>query len=96
MFKNECCRQNSQGKFYWEKEKSLGSKDCMWTITASVYWSCSSMVTKDTTPLKPPGAWAEFYFKCTQQTIHDPWGPENIFTMISLSAPWQNGLYKQS
>ena len=30
---------------------------------SSVYWSCSSVVRKDATPLTPPRAWAELYFQ---------------------------------
>jgi len=30
---------------------------------ASVYWSCSSVVMHDATPLTPPSAWAELHFQ---------------------------------
>jgi len=39
------------------------------------YWSCSSTVIKDATPLTPIAHERDSIFKCKQHAIHDPRGP---------------------
>ena len=53
----------------WWKGKPSGSIACTWKQQPRFYWSCSSIVMNDATPLTPPSAWAElhitkvFYFE---------------------------------
>ena len=51
-------------------------------IAPSALLNCSIMVIKDFTPLTPPSARAELFFKCKQHTIHNPRGPANIYMYL--------------
>jgi len=55
----------SYGKHYvlnWWKGKPSGSIACTRKQQPRFYWSCSSVVMNDATPLTPPSAWAELHF----------------------------------
>ena len=47
----------------WWKGKPSGSKVCTRKQQPRFYWSCSSVVMNDDTPLTPPSAWAELHFQ---------------------------------
>jgi len=47
----------------WWKGKPSESIACTRTQQPRFYWSCSSVVMNDATPLTPPSAWAELYFQ---------------------------------
>jgi len=73
----------------WWKGKPSGSIACTRKQQPRFYWSCSSVVMNDATPLTPPSAWAELHFKCKQHTctLHDPWEPEKYdYTMMYYGA----------
>jgi len=46
-----------------KKGKPSGNKAWMRKQQPRFYWSCSSVVMKDATPLTPPSAWAELHFQ---------------------------------
>jgi len=50
------------GQLNWLKGKPLGSIAFTRTQQPRFYWSCSSVVMNDATPLTPPSAWAELHF----------------------------------
>ena len=87
--------QGDNSSFLWEiilnwwKGKPSGSIACTRKQQPRFYWSCSSVVMNDATPLTPPSAWAEAIFKCKQHTctLHDPWGPEQYLNYIKK---WTN------
>jgi len=56
------------------------------------YWIRSSVIMTDTTPLTPPNAWVELYFKKSKRhTIHDPGGPEKYnYTMMKYGRHFTN------
>ena len=54
---------NSCSKLNWWKEKPLVSIACTRKHQPRCYWSCSSIVMNDATPLTPPSAWAELHFQ---------------------------------
>jgi len=47
----------------WWKGKPSGSIACTRKQQPRFYWSCSSVVMNDATPLTPPSAWAELHFQ---------------------------------
>jgi len=47
----------------WWKGKPSGSIACTRKLQPRFYWSCSSVVMNDATPLTPPSAWAELHFQ---------------------------------
>jgi len=65
----------------WWKGKPSGSIVCTRKQQPRFYWSCSSVVMYDATPLTPLAHAQNSIFKCKQQTctLHDPWGPEKIW-----------------
>jgi len=68
----------------WEKEKPSESIVCMGKQQPRFYWSCSSVVMKDATPLTPLAHERNSIYKCKQQTIHNPWWPEKYnFSMMN-------------
>jgi len=74
-------------KLNWWKGKPSGTIACTRKEQPRFYWSCSSVVMNNATPLTPPSsAWAELHFKCKQHTctFHDPWEPEkyNYTTLL--------------
>ena len=66
----------------WWKGKPSGSIACTRKQQPRFYWSCSSVVMNDATPLTPLAHKQNSIFKCKQYTctLHDPWGPENMTT----------------
>jgi len=62
-------------KLHWEKGKPLGSIDCMGKQQSRFYWSCSSVVIKDTTPMTPSSAWEELLFSNVK--TYNPWSLRN-------------------
>jgi len=50
-------------KINWWKGKPPGSIACTRKQQARFFWSCSSVVMNDATPLTPPSAWAELHFQ---------------------------------
>jgi len=92
-----CFRQNynktstQEFQFNWWEGKPSGSTAGMGKQQPRFYWSCSSMVIKDATPLTPLAHERNSIFKCKQQTIHDLWGPEKYnYTMIKYEATFYN------
>ena len=51
------------GELNGEKGTPSGSIACMGKQQPRFYWSCSSLVMNNATPLTPPSAWAELYFQ---------------------------------
>ena len=47
----------------WWKGKPSGSIACTRKQQPRFYWSCSSVLMNDATPLTPPSAWAELHFQ---------------------------------
>jgi len=69
----------------WWKGKPSGSIACTRKQQPRFYWSCSSVVMNDATPLTPLAHERNSIFKCKQNTctLHDPWGPEKYdYTMM--------------
>jgi len=74
----------------WWKGKPSGSIACTWKRQSRFYWSCSSVVMNDATPLTPPSAWAELHFHCKQHTctLHDPSVVMNDATPLTPPSAW--------
>ena len=54
---------NARDNLNWLTVKPPGSIACTRNNSSLVFWSCSSMVKKDATPLTPPSAWSEHFSK---------------------------------
>jgi len=72
----------------WWKEKPSGSIVCTRKQQPRFYWSCSSAVMKDASPLTPltheRNSFSSVNNICT---IHDPWGPDKYnYTMMKYGA----------
>jgi len=63
------------------KGKATGSIACTRKQQPRFYWSCSSVVKNDATPLTPLAHERNSIFKCKQHTctLHDPRGPKKIW-----------------
>ena len=59
----------------WWKGKPSGSIACTRKQQPLFYWSCSSVVMNDATPLTPPSAWAELHFQMLTTYMYTPWSP---------------------
>jgi len=57
----------------WWKGKPPGSIACTRKRQPRFYWSCSSVVMNDATPLTPPNAWAELHFQMSTTYMYTPW-----------------------
>jgi len=57
----------------WWKGKPSGSIACTRKQQPRFYWSCSSVVMNDATPLTPPSAWAELHFQMSTTYMYTPW-----------------------
>ena len=68
-------------------KKPSGSIACTRKQQPRFYWSGSSVVMNDATPLTPLAHEQSSIFKCKQHTctVHDPWGPEKYdYTMSNV------------
>jgi len=80
--KESGCRMEYRhwGKLNWWKGKGKppGSITCTRKQQPRFYWSCSSVVMNDVTPLNPLLHERNSMFKSKQHTctLHNPWGPE--------------------
>ena len=66
-----------------QTKQNNGGAQCI--VFYRFYWSCSSVIMSDATPLTPLAHKRHSIFKCKQHTctLHDPWGPEKyIYTMM--------------
>jgi len=59
-FQSVACKSTNLN---WWKGKPSGSIACTRKQQPRFYWSCSSVVMNDATPLTPPRAWAELHFQ---------------------------------
>jgi len=63
----DCLKWCSMLRWMWElnwwKGKPSGSIACTRKQQPRFYWSCSSVVMNDATPLTTPSAWAELHFQ---------------------------------
>jgi len=65
----------------WWKGKPSGSIAYTRKQQPRFYWSCSSVVMNNATPMTPLAHAQNSIFKCKQHTctLHGPWGPEKIW-----------------
>ena len=87
---NWCCCMYV--KFNWSKESPQKPYPA-WENSNQFYWSCSSVVMNDDTPLTTPSAWAELYFQSKQHIINDPWRPEKKITSQWCSSKYGATFY---
>jgi len=79
------------------KGKALRKQSLHGKIAAYVLLSCSSVVTKYSTPLHPIAHELNSVFKCLQHTIHDPWGQEKYkYTLMKYVATFCSSRYRPS
>ena len=67
----------------WWKGKPSGSIACTRKQQPRFYWSCSSVVMNDATPLTPPSAWAELPFSNVNNIHVHSMNPEDQKNMTT-------------
>ena len=72
-WRNDVNRMINNSIINWWKGKPSGSIACTRKQQPRFYWSCSSVVMNDATPLTPPSAWAELHFQMSTTYMYTPW-----------------------